>query len=233
MATVEHADESVEGHLATISQALTEFRDKFAIQFIVSISGGAEEHNLGRVHQIVTSLIDGLRGAHCAILSGGTQGGIPELATKIARQKKLPTIAVYPKNARKYVLTEDIDLPIETLPPSLGKASFGTETPTFAQLPDYAVVIGGSYGTLAEVSTMLKVNTKRKKDEIEPIRIIPISGSDGIADLIPQLVLLEPNLAYCLPAFPIRTGAEAAEHIIHHHNQKGVQNDKTPKASFL
>ncbi len=220
MSNIEHLDESVAAHLEEVQQALTEFRNKFAISYIVSISGGAEEHNLVYAHNTVAQLIDGLKDTSCAILTGGTQGGIPELGTKIAKENNLPTIAVFPPKAKKYVLYNEIDLPIETLPPSLGPASFGSETPSFAQLPDYAVFIGGSYGTLAEASTMMKVNTKRKKDNVEPIYIVPIVGSEGVAELIPLLVQLSPNLAYCLPQFQITTGKDAASFIKDNHSKK-------------
>ncbi|MEO8581974.1 MAG: hypothetical protein ABI425_05390 [Patescibacteria group bacterium] len=213
MSNIEHLEESIEAHLEQVRQALAEFRDKFAVSFIVSISGGAEEHNTTYAHDVISQLIVGLKNSSCAILTGGTQGGIPELGTRIAREHKLSTIAVFPPKAKKYVLFNELDLPIETLPPSVGPAGFGSETPSFAQLPDYAVFIGGSYGTLAEVSTMMKVNTKRKKDNVEPIYIVPIAGSEGVAALIPLLVQLNPSLAFCLPEFELTTGAAAAEFI--------------------
>lgn len=213
MAHIEHLDDSITVHLQETQRVLDDFKRRFAISFIVSISGGAEEHNISYTYKTILQLIEGLRDTSCAILTGGTSGGIPELGTKIAKENGLPTIAIYPPKARKYVLFDFIDLPIETLPPSIGPASFGSETPSFAQLPDYAVFIGGSYGTLAEASTMMKVNTKRKKDSQKPIYLLPISGSEGVADLIPLLVQLSPELAYCLPKFKVSTGELAADFI--------------------
>lgn len=213
MSDIEHLDESLIAHLEMVQEALGEFRDKFAVSFIVSISGGAKEHNIVYAHNIISQLINGLKESPCAILTGGTEGGIPELGIKIAKENKLPTIAVFPPNAKKYVLFDHIDLPIQTLSPSIGLASFGSETPSFAQLPNYAVFIGGSYGTLVEASTMMKINTKRQRDKVEPIYIVPITGSEGVADFIPILVQLNPNLAYCLPQYQITTGEMAARFI--------------------
>lgn len=216
----EHFEESIQAYLQQIASELTAFRDKYSISFIVSISGSAEEQHTAYVFNAVSQLIEGLSSSHCAILTGGTQGGVPEIGTKIARKNNLPTIAVFPPKGKKYVLFDEIDLPIETLPPSIGPASFGSETPTFAQLPDYAVFIGGSYGTLAEVSTIMKVNTKRQKDGVEPIYICPLSGSEGVAALIPALVQLNPSLLFCLPEYELTTGAEIACFIKDNHNKR-------------
>ncbi|HAU98631.1 MAG: hypothetical protein UX04_C0002G0221 [Microgenomates group bacterium GW2011_GWF2_45_18] len=219
MSQSEQCEDSVDGHLEQVQRALAEFRDKFAITFIVSISGGADEHDDFYVRNLLEELIAGLRYTSAAILTGGTKGGIPEMGIEIAKAHGLPTIGVFPPKGKKYALLDQLDLPIETLPPSVGPASFGSETPTFAQIPDYAVFVGGSYGTLAEVSTMLKVNAKRQRDGAEPIYILPIFGSDGVADLIPLIVQkLDPNLAYCLPGFEITSGKDAAEFI--NNNQK-------------
>lgn len=213
MSNSEHCEDSVDGHLEQVQRALAEFRDRFAISFIVSISGGADEQGDSKVLGVLEELILGLKNTSAAILTGGTKGGIPEIATKIAKANGLPTIGVFPPKGRKYALLDQLDLPIETLPPSVGPAALGTETPTFAQLPDYAVFYGGSFGTLTEVSTMLKLNTKRQRDGIEPIYIIPITSSDGVADLIPSLIQLNPELAYCLLSLEIHSGTEAADFI--------------------
>lgn len=220
MSKTEQCEDSVDGHLERVQQALAEFRDKFAISFIVSISGGADERGGSRVHNVLEELILGLRDTSAAILTGGTKGGIPEMGIKIAKAHGLPTIGVFPPKGRKYALLDQLDLPIETLPPSVGPATFGSETPTFAQLPDYAVFYGGSFGTLVEASTMMKINAKRHRDGVEPIYLVPILGSEGVADLIPLLIQLNPDLAYCLPSLNVQSGGEAAKFIKSNRSKK-------------
>lgn len=209
----DHPDAGIEAHLQRIGDALVDLRSSYPIDFIVSISGAASEHSAVFAHAAISQIMEGLRRLPCAVLTGGTAGGVPEFATRTAKAVGLPTIAVFPSRAKKHVLFDQIDLPIETLPPSVGKATFGTETPTFAQLPDYAVVIGGSYGTLAEVSTILKINAKRDKDGVRTIDICPLTGSGGVADLIHTLVRLEPSLLSCLPSTDLISGDAIAEYI--------------------
>lgn len=214
MVNQESLDSALEAYVTQLQSEINAFRKSFSISIIISISGGAEEHNHAYAETAITQLIKGLKPLSFAVLTGGTEGGIPELGTKIATSLEIPTIGVFPPKAHKYALLNDLDLAIQTLPPSIGSPGFGTETPSFAQLPDYAVVIGGSYGTLAEVSTILKGNTKRIKDGKNPIYLCPLAGSGGVAELIPTLVELSPNLLSCLPLQTLTTGAAIARFII-------------------
>lgn len=210
----ELVSDSIDGHLTEVGRALVGFREKFAISFIISISGGAEERNFSYVLKAINELVDGLANHNYAILTGGTEGGIPEMGTKIAREKGVPTIGIFPPKGRKYALLNDLDLAIETLPSSIGQASFGAESYSFSHVPDYAVFIGGSNGTLIEYGSMMKINAKRRKESQKPINILPLTGSGGVADLIPMLVQqLSPELAYCLPSVKIVSGSQIAKYI--------------------
>lgn len=204
----------INAYLAEIQRDLTLFREQYAISFIVSISGGSDADTPHLATNAINELIDRLQNTGAAILTGGTQGGIPEQSTIIAKKRGIPTIAVFPPKGRKHLLDEYVDFKLETLPPLIGPAGFGTETPTFAQLPDYAVIIGGAFGTLAEAITILKINTKRTKEGQKPIYICPLNGSGQAADLISSLIQLDPQVAHCLPDSKLNTGSEIADFIL-------------------
>lgn len=214
---------AVEGHRVAVKQKLAEFKKQQGVHFIVSISGGAEEGNLLAAQTIIEEAVTLLRDLHITVLTGGTRGGIPELGIRVAKRLDIPTVGVYPPRAKKYVLFELLDLTIECLPPSYGEASFGTETPTFAQLPDASIIIGGSYGTLAEVATMLKTNSRRAKKGIRPVYLCPISNTGGVADLFPTLLTLSSDTREWTSTAPVYTGIEAAGFI------KGKLTKEHPK----
>lgn len=143
-----------------------------------------------------------------AIQTGGTQGGIPEIGTNLAREYGLATIGVYPSAARKYALNEPADMVIETPDLLYGRTSFGAETPTFVNVLDGAIVLGGSYGTRVEVSTILRTN-KSRQDAIRrqptdaslprPIYLCPVAGTGKSADELVAMSLYE-DIGDCLPA---------------------------------
>lgn len=211
---------AIEQYRQEVEVLVKDFMARFGVNLIVSISGSAEKHSESIAKMHVYQLVEGLKHEACAILTGGTKDGVPELGVKAAKEYHLPTIGVFPAAGRKYALLEDLDLAIQSLPPSLGPAGFGTETPSFANLPDFAVVIGGGQGTLIEIATMLKLNTKRIRDAL-PIVICPIHNSGGVADLVPSLVKLTPEIDACLPKQQFNTGAEIAQYIRNNYGNRG------------
>ena len=114
-----------------------------------------------------------------------------------------------------------LDLAIEISPPDIGEGIFGTETPSFVNMLDGAMIIGGEYGTLTEAATILKVNTKRVRDRSRgqsvkhPIYLAPIAGSGGAADIIYSTIrVMDCDTGDCIPNNPIYSGSEAADFII-------------------
>jgi predicted Rossmann-fold nucleotide-binding protein len=202
-------DTEVFAYRERVSGALAEFLAANNLEFIVGISGGTETQSADNVTAMIADFIANIKDSRCAILTGGTKGGVPEIGIQIARASALPTVGVFPARGRKYALFDDLDLAIETLPPTIGEGDFGTETPTFVQLLDGAAVIGGSFGTLTEVATIMKVNNGRIKKGIQPIYLCPIQGTGGVADAIATMPGID-QLAPCLPDCAIRTGKQAA-----------------------
>lgn len=192
-----------------------------AIEYVIGISGSADGKNSLRAPDIVESFMSKLQYNNCAILTGGTEGGLPQLGIEVAKKYDIPTIGVFPKQGAKYALKNLLDLAIEISPPDIGEGIFGTETPSFVNMLDGAMIIGGEYGTLTEAATILKVNTKRVRNRLRgqsvkhPIYLVPIAGSGGAADIVYDTMrAIDCDTGYCIPNYPIDNGSDAADFII-------------------
>lgn len=195
-------------HQRVFTEALKEFCDLNRIRNLIAISGGSDNHEEA-ITAIISDLLKGLKDTQTGILSGGTEGGVPEIATRLARDFSFPTVGVFPRDCRKYVLLNELDFAIESLPPLYGKAGFGTETPTFIAIAKGMTVIGGEFGTLVEVASVLKNNKSRLRKGEEPIYLCPIKGLGGVAELIDTLPGIE-QVSAALPEISIYSGQAAA-----------------------
>lgn len=202
-------DYSVHQHKERVDDAVQNLLAKNNLKAILALSGGSEEGSEDVIADILRDLILNVRDLPVAILTGGTKGGVPEIGIRVARESSVPTIGVFPSRARSYALLDDLDIAIETLPPSVGSPSFGTETPSFVNLANGIAVVGGGFGTLTEISTALKVNMGRIRKNETPIYICPIQGTGGAADIISDLPGIE-KVGLSLPHTKISTGLEAA-----------------------
>lgn len=200
--------ESLAYHLQAFRETLNKFCYLNMIRSLIAISGGADNHDEA-VTALISDFLTGLRGTQVGILSGGTAGGVPEIATNLAREFSFPTVGVFPRDGRKHALLDKLDFAIEALPPLYGKAGFGTETPTFIAIARGMTVIGGEFGTLAEVASVLKSNKSRLRRGEEPIYLCPIKGLGGVAELIDTLPGIE-QVSSALPEMSIYSGRAAA-----------------------
>lgn len=206
---LQNPDYSIAQHRERVEDAVRDLLVRNNLKSILAFSGGSEKGSEEMIVEILKDLILNVKGLPVAILTGGTKGGVPEIGIRVARESSIPTIGVFPPRARKYVMLDDLDLAIETLPPSVGSASFGTETPSFVSLANGIAVVGGGFGTLTEIATALKVNLGRIKKGETPIYICPVQGTGGVADIIPSLPGIE-KVGLSLPSSRVTTGSEAA-----------------------
>jgi len=178
------------------------------LKAIVGILGGADDLGPGQ-RQLVREFLSGLGDFKVGILSGGTKGGLPQIAVEEAHLFGLPTIGVFPKDRRGIALLKELNLAIETPSPLVGDADFGTETPTLTRIPDAVVIIGGGVGTLTEVASILKRNKSLMKMGKLPVYLIPILGSGGVANYISTLPGIEDDRG-SFPPNSINSGSGAA-----------------------
>lgn len=193
---------------AELQEILRSFRIQYSVKRIVGILGGSDAAAVSQ-RSLVQEFLSGMDDFRVGVLSGGTKGGLPQIAVEEAKSFGLPSIGVFPSDRRKLALLDQLDLAIETPPPLVGNADFGTETPTLVRIPDAVVVISGGVGTLTEVATILKMNKGLLKKGFVPVYIVPIYGSGGVADHVHLLLEID-DIRRSLPSFLVRNGSDAA-----------------------
>ncbi len=178
----------LENYRQEVQQRINEALASLAVRYVIGMSGDADQDKKILTQGVIEEFTNHFTGGDYAILTGGTEGGVPQMSVETAKRLGIPTIGVFPRQGMKYALLNQLDLAIETSPPDIGDGTFGTETPTFVNMLDGATVIGGGYGTLTEVSTILKTNVKRARDRSrelpdaqDPIYFAPITSTGGAA----------------------------------------------------
>ena len=210
-----------------ISEALA----NLAVRYIIGISGDADQDKKILAQDAIEEFAAHFSDGGYAILTGGTEGGVPQISVETARRLGIPTIGVFPRQGMKYALLNQLDLAIETSPPDIGDGTFGTETPSFVNMLDGATVIGGSYGTLTEAATILKTNMKRARDRSRgvpgaqnPIYFAPISSTGGVANSVYEIARSlggDTETALGMPSSPVAEGQAAARFI-----RQKISNDR-------
>jgi predicted Rossmann-fold nucleotide-binding protein len=207
------------------------FMQSHGIHKVIGFSGGADDRLQGvpedddlqlkyvafrkAFHdRLISDALRLLRGYRVAILTGGTEGGIPELATRKAKEYGFKTIGVFPRKGKKYALDSCLlDLSI-CVDPMIGEARWGDEGATWTSLIDGMIVIGGSAGTLTECAHIQKINESLIKNNETPKYIVAIYGTGGTAEQLPHL-WAKPNVRnVCMPMNRIYTGREASQYLI-------------------
>ena len=164
--------------------------------------------------RIISDSLGVLRGYRVAILTGGTEGGVPELATTTAKRMGFFTIGVHPRKGKKYCLSDEVlDLSI-TVDPLIGETAWGDEGSVWTSLVDAMIVIGGGAGTLTECAHIQKINEARLKRKEIPKFVVPIHGSGGVADQLLHLWAKPDVRNASMPMNRVHTGCSAAQAII-------------------
>lgn len=194
----------------------------WGVEKILAISGGSEappgvepKRYAADMKALIETVIAGLKGRPIAILCGGTKGGVPTYAATAAKEAGLRVIGIYPSRGREYVLgPEFLDYTIEVGP--IGDISYwGDESLLFSTLPNAVMVVGGRTGTLIEIAHILRVNQTRVKNG-DPIKIIPVGGTLGVADMIRSLPMDERVRAHAIPDRVISTADEVVYEVFEH-----------------
>lgn len=168
------------------------------------------------ISKLVRSILTPLQRYRIAVLTGGTKWGVPDAATRVARDLGLTTIGVYPLVAKmkKHSLSSDLlDLSV-CVHPFIDESCWGDESPIYTKLLDSVIVIGGGAGTMIEVSHLLKLNERRKSNQKW---ILPVYGTGGTADKLSFFPGKPTTMAKCVPAMPLTTGEEIVD-FLHNHN---------------
>jgi predicted Rossmann-fold nucleotide-binding protein len=203
--------------------SIEQIKEQHGIRLTIAFAGGADTklHQLAqdlspesieiqenykkiqttRIEKLVQEFLQKFAGLEhrIAILTGGTKGGVPEIVSKIAKQRGFKTIGIYPEIGCKHFLGDDIiDIPLCIKPTYQDckqithwetSSNWGDESSLFAKTLDAVVVIGGSAGTVIEMAYVLKMNgaiLKAKKNgnsgSTKLKYIVPISGFGGVSE---------------------------------------------------
>jgi predicted Rossmann-fold nucleotide-binding protein len=206
------------------------FKRDQGIHHIVAFSGGADNPMAGTqdktlrdkyaelldthiTHEIEQAMRT-LRPFRVAILTGGTQFGVPKIATRAAKQLGLTTVGIYPAAGETKALGSDLlDFSI-CVPSNFGPSCWGDESPLFAKTLDGVVVLGGGAGTMIEISHVAKINEKRLSKGQRVKFIVPISGTSGVAEDLPYFRMKPEVRGASMPEHRVFSGAMAAQFLI-------------------
>jgi predicted Rossmann-fold nucleotide-binding protein len=217
--------------LATNSEQLTEqianFKRQQGIRKLIAFCGGSAAAGPAQ-EAVLTDIFAHLRpfAPSVAILTGGTCGGLPEAATRLAHRHGLGVLAVVPACAKPENLLAEVAcrIRVEAL---IDVSTWGSEAAVLLNLADAVVLLGGGAGTLIELANALKINEGRLRTRAavlaptplrSPIVLAPVTGQGGVADLMPTLlangIINRPLWDACLPAVPLHSGQEAAAYLL-------------------
>ncbi|MBK8965285.1 MAG: histidine--tRNA ligase [Lewinellaceae bacterium] len=206
----------IEVEVKDISILIQEFKRSHAIVKIIAFSGGSKEKP-EEVNMIIEECLRKLKQFNIAILTGGSKGGIPEFATRIAKSFDMHIIGILPLTGKKSALPAlDFDIQIFVPPIYENQSFWSDESALFASLCDAIVVIGGSSGTLIEVAHAMKINEKLTQGESSrlPIHIVPVLGVSGVSEILYFLPFKDEVKKQVLPFERIFTGIQAADYLI-------------------
>jgi len=190
-------------------QEVLETLKRQGIEKVIGFLGGSE---LKTGLECVDQSLDVLRNYPVCILTGGTSWGLPEYSSIAARKAGLPVIGVYPKRGSKYA-SKNLDFAVEVAS-KFGESEWGDSTEVLVKIPQGVEILGGGMGSLIEAAYILKINEGRVKNKLSPIYVAPISGFEGVSELVYGLDIPEEVKRVCMPDFRIWNGTEAANFLV-------------------
>ncbi len=188
-----------------------DFLKSMGIERVVAFSGGSDE-NEGSVKIFLEQSMDVLKDFPVAVLTGGTNWGIPKYATLAAGERGIKTIGVMPEYAvrKGYSLGDKLDFEF-VAKSRMRNSEFGDESEVFAKLADGMIVIGGFLGTAVEFYHVMKMNERKIKYGETPTYISPVKGFGGFSESILKICLPKRVKEECLPSELLENGADAVK----------------------
>jgi predicted Rossmann-fold nucleotide-binding protein len=156
-----------------------DIKENLGVTRIIAFSGGTDADD-GKVQSMISESVMRLAQYKVAILSGGTDWGVPRYAMQAAQRYKLPTIGVIPERGEKHTVG-GIDKLI-VVPSRIGQSEWGDESEYFVKLADGIEMIAGGNGTAIEFFRTMKINEGRLRKGGQPIYVAPIKGVGGFSE---------------------------------------------------
>lgn len=171
------------------------FRVRHAGATAVAFIGGAADEQTSAIERWLHSILAPLVGnMDLLVVTGGTTGGVPGAATRIAYELGFPVLGVLPERGQKHIDPIFVDGNTDraccvVVPPLYGESGWGDATPLLVRCSDVFIPFGGEWGTAVEIATVLKVNDallyrERKGAPVDSRwykRILPLAPFPGPA----------------------------------------------------
>ncbi len=185
-----------------------EFLNRPEVDNAIWFIGGADcsETDVG---EIVDGAMQQFEEENIGVVTGGTEGGLPEIAARRAKEYGLPTLGIYPERGEKYLL-EEVNDHGAMVSPAYGESTWGDESEIGAKIVDGVMVFGGSEGTMAEYSLSQKDDSAYA---------VAIEGTGGLADDLQDMSIYSES--DYTPDSDIQNGREAAKFILNNLNRDG------------
>lgn len=182
-----------------------EFLDRPEVDNAIWFIGGADcsEADVGK---IVDKAMQQFEEENIGVVTGGTEGGLPEIAARRAKEYGIPTLGIYPERGEKYFL-EEVNDHEAMVSPTYGESTWGDESEIGAKIVDGVIVFGGSEGTMAEYSLSQKDDSAYA---------VAIEGTGGLADDLQDMSIYSES--DYTPDSDIQNGREAAKFILNNLN---------------
>jgi hypothetical protein len=175
-------------NMARFSERFSYFIERNGLVGVVGIIG-ASSVDRNKAEVLDDMLFESLsvcqeRVGRFAVVCGGTEGGVPEIAALVSNRVGLPVIGVVPERGEKYVLKNGtLNLCMIIPRPICGETSWGSEAPVLASMPNSVAVAGGEWGTMIELASIMKQNKSKRKEGKRRVPLAIIEGSGGICDI--------------------------------------------------
>ena len=192
--------------------SLEDIRACLGVSAIIGFSGGADGGDK-EVSLFVAESVRLLAQYKVAILSGGTDEGVPLYAIEAAKRHRLPTIGVYPERAALHALS-GLDRAI-VVPPRIGESAYGDESEVFVKACDGIEMIAGGNGTAIEFYHAMKINQGRIRHGQRPIYVAPVAGMGGFSQRVYN-THVPGYIDSAMPAQPVGTPDAAIQFLIEH-----------------
>lgn len=171
------------------------FRARHAGATLVAFIGGAADEQTPAIERWLHGILAPLVGnMELLAVTGGTAGGVPGVATRIAYDLGFPVLGVLPERGLKHIASVFADGNTDracrvVVPPLYGESEWDDATPLLVRCSDVLIPFGGEWGTAVEIATALKANDallyreQRGKlvDSRWYKRILPIAAFPGPA----------------------------------------------------
>src|SRR3989344_1228771 len=130
---------------------------KATIAFVGGAPGQSTADQEEKIRNIIHGAIAYFATYPVALISNGTEWGVPKYTCQFGLKYSLPIIRIFPVKAKKYLLPETFALDI-SVGSRFKQSEWGDDTEVLIKAASGIIIIGGGRGTLIECLHWIKIN---------------------------------------------------------------------------